>query len=488
MVRVLNFYNPIKEIIASTIPIKGEKGICCFFFSDYILEKTLFSLNSVSSPENEQKNLQFFSSFQGNDLLYKVITAVAFYFTYNLSLYRALENILSHSETVSKVALPILKKIFSSPHARFLPSSHLIILAPVLLKLLQICLARLEDQVFKRNIKVLEVIKQGADKISGALDTLSNLRFTLLCLGMIPQFSLLIQKFLLSQADQLLIPPEAKRFKSWLGWIIFLYPSNKRVWPNQGLNEGLQRTYKSFRDFLAPTFTAESLTSQINQLQHNTSFNDLTQLKNSVDNIKIQLKNSIKIPSKDAKKLEELLNERLADCLCHLFEDSNFNNQVLNNKNTFRSIFDPLYPNRILLFPKQELLDQLILKWEAALNSDPIQKNWLDALLEIHEKLKGWDSLDENSSLTKDDIKIEIFSKNERAWSLLAIYNFMVTKFSNCHNSQSMNIKLEKRCNNLNLLKEVYNELNDSCLPVAIKDKVTKLFNECAEKISSNSL
>lgn len=85
------------------------------------------------------------------DLIRKMISATAFYFTAHLSFHTIVKNLCPPSEKVSKLVLPILEKTFNGSLLHSLPSARLVAFAPAIAKLLQMTLIHLDpkQEVFK---------------------------------------------------------------------------------------------------------------------------------------------------------------------------------------------------------------------------------------------------------------------------------------------------------------------------------------------------
>jgi len=88
---------------------------------------------------------------QLDDLIRKVIVSVGFYATSHLTLYITLSSLLSRSQTVSKIAQPLLDQIPSIPIPHPLQSARVIAFAPVIVKLLHMALL-VADPMGKNNV------------------------------------------------------------------------------------------------------------------------------------------------------------------------------------------------------------------------------------------------------------------------------------------------------------------------------------------------
>lgn len=112
------------------------------------------------------------------DLAHKIVAAGTFYFTFDLSIYQALTNLLP--QKIADVALPILYKASSHPAAAALTAARVIVFAPVITQLLYMALVHGDPEGKNR---WSEAAKPYLRKLSQTLEFIWQLRAAVISLG-----------------------------------------------------------------------------------------------------------------------------------------------------------------------------------------------------------------------------------------------------------------------------------------------------------------
>ncbi len=263
-------------------------------------------------------------------LITKVTAAAAFYFTRNLSFYDSMTNLLAHSETVSKVAQPILDKAASLPIPYLLQATRVIAFAPVILKLIHMQLILADPFINPRGEnKALEMLKTGADKTAQGLEALWNLRFSLLCLGI----STTVYQSVFSTIFWLLLDHFSKISHFFSSPLIpLLNPFNYHRWPTTGFHRGLISLLGSLRASSTNPCDKilEELFNRVNSLQEGT-LDNLDTFKTSIDTIKSDISSALKskkITPSFASNLLEVVGDKIFKTLSTIVLDSRFKTQI----------------------------------------------------------------------------------------------------------------------------------------------------------------
>jgi hypothetical protein len=195
-------------------------SLSCYFFYYKTLQKNQLqgSQQGFQATDLSKKRSVPSLSHMVSDLIRKVACATAFYFTTHLSFYCLAKNLLSPSEKISGIVLPVLKKMAETPLPRFLPPAYLIACAPALAKLIQMILIYKDPQ---GENQTLEAIKTYAGKASYYLECLWHIRLALLQLGASRTVYATAMSVAVMQAIYLSIPDD-NQMVALIGFIPFM--------------------------------------------------------------------------------------------------------------------------------------------------------------------------------------------------------------------------------------------------------------------------
>ncbi len=191
------------------------------------------------------------------DLISRVFTVAAYFFTLDLSLYASLTHLMSQSEKIAGVSLPLLKRLDSIPAIPRLLGARVMLLSPLILIVAHAIFIGLSYLTNGENDQI-EWLKDKTGLLNRWSEALLNLRFAVLCLNLSKTIPQSLGFTICSVAINKLLPAKYQQIESILKpFLPGLFKAD--YFPTAGFGMALDALHSNMKSFLTPFYLLRDL-------------------------------------------------------------------------------------------------------------------------------------------------------------------------------------------------------------------------------------